>query len=290
MSDQTPPTGDDPTEPPASPPSYGAPTPPPASDGPPAYPSYPSEPGDAGAAYGSPPPPSGPAYDPGTIGPQPYRIGDAFSTGFRLFGKNAVPFILIVVAIGVAVVIFGALSYATSDHQSIRDSDTFSFNSSLTPVSLIFSLLSSVVSTLLSAALVRGALDAVDGKQVTFEGMFAGWDKVQVLIASLIISVLTLIGTLAFIIPGLIVAFLLWYTNFFIVDRREAAFEGVVDSARFTGGHVGALLLTAIVAFLVNIVGICLCGVGLLVSLPVTMIMAACAYRQLQGRPIATGE
>jgi len=297
MSDQTPPTGDDPAESPASPPSYGAPTPPPAPDGPPAYPSYPSYPdepaaGDGGAGY-SPPPPYTPGYGgaaPDGGAPLPYSVGDAWSAGFRLFRQHAGPFVLMALTILITSGIFAGLSFATSDHTTSTSDSSVHLAVNYTPASIIFNLLASIVGTLLTAAMIRGALDAVDGKQVTYGAMFEGWDKIQVLIAAVITRLIIAVGLILCIVPGIIAMFLLYFTNMSLVDRNLPAFEAVKASAEFARAHVGPLLLTALVAILTNIVGACLCLVGLLVSMPVTVIMAAVAFRILQGRPIATAQ
>jgi uncharacterized membrane protein len=116
--------------------------------------------------------------------------------------------------------------------------------------------------------------------------MFTGWNKVQVLIAALLTGILTGIGLVLLVLPGLILMFLLWYTNFFVVDEHASAFDAIGRSVRFTAAHVGPLLLTALLAAVVLIGGAILCLVGLLAAYPIAMLLAAQAFRQLQGRPV----
>ena len=132
-------------------------------------------------------------------------------------------------------------------------------------------------------------LDAVDGRPVSIGGMFEGWDKLQILIAAVVVNILVFVGFLLIIIPGLIVLFLTWFANYFIVDSGKSAFEAISAGASFASKHIGPLPLTGLLAIITNIVGACLCGVGLFVTLPVTIIMAAVAFRQLQGRGVVTG-
>ena len=64
----------------------------------------------------------------------------------------------------------------------------------LTGKQYALNLLASIVGTLLSAGKIRGALDAVDGKPVSYGAMFEGWDKIQVLIAAVITRLIIAVG------------------------------------------------------------------------------------------------
>ena len=257
------------------------PTPPPA--GPPSYPSYPSYPADG----------DGPAFaeEPGAqvpSGPQPYRVGEAFGIGFRLFGKHAPAFLLMMLLIVASALVFGGIGYALSDHQTVTSDNSFDLSAEFSAPQIVLQVIGNIISTLLTAALIKGALDAVDGRTVSVGGMFTGWDKLQVLLAAIVVNVLVAIGLVLLIIPGLIVLFLTWFASYVIVDTGKTVFEAISASASFASAHVGPLLLTGLLAFVANIVGACLCLVGLFVSVPVTIVMAAVAFRQLQGRGVVT--
>jgi uncharacterized membrane protein len=58
-------------------------------------------------------------------------------------------------------------------------------------------------------------------------------------------------------------------------------------SFEVVSGNVGQLLLLAIVCLVLNLVGALLCGVGLLVTLPMTAIAIAYAWRFFTGGMIA---
>lgn len=157
----------------------------------------------------------------------------------------------------------------------------------LSLVGLVFSIVAQVIATLLSAAAVRGALDVVEGQPVSFGAMFERWDKLQVLIAALIIAVVSAVGFILCVLPGIVVIFLTYLTTFFIVGGGRSAIDGITDSVKFTANHVGELLLLALLSVLVIFAGILACLVGLLVAIPVTTIAAAYAFRVLHGLPAA---
>jgi hypothetical protein len=275
-----------PNDPPQDP-VGGTPPPPPAPGQP--YPSY----GDYQQGYPPPPgygqyqqypsyPPPPPGYTGyGAPAGAPYDAGAAFGRAFRLFGRNAGPFVLVTLLIAVVAVVIGLASYAAAP-----DSTSEVGISGNNAGRWVLQIVGNIATTLISAALVKGALDAVDGRPVSFGAMFTGWNKVQVLIAALLTGILTGIGLVLLVLPGLILMFLLWYTNFFVVDEHASAFDAIGRSVRFTAAHVGPLLLTALLAAVVLIGGAVLCLVGLLAAYPIAMLLAAQAFRQLQGRPV----
>ncbi len=92
------------------------------------------------------------------------------------------------------------------------------------------------------------------------------------------------LGLLLLVVPG--VYFILTYQFVFllIVDRHmgvKAAFE---ESARITKGAKWKLLGFTVVSLLVNLAGFIALGVGILVSIPVTMLAYIHIFRLLEGK------
>ncbi|MCU0302023.1 MAG: hypothetical protein MUF35_10555 [Candidatus Nanopelagicales bacterium] len=160
----------------------------------------------------------------------------------------------------------------------------------------VVSVLSFFVSLVVGLGLIRAALEILDGRRPQI-GDLLSTDGIGVyLVASLLVSVLVTVGLVLCIIPGLIIAFLLQFYGYAIVDRRVDAATSAPQSdpigalrASFqvTSSNVGGLLALSIVNLVLNIIGAALCGIGLLVTLPVTAIAIAYAWRQLTGGPIA---
>ena len=239
---------------------------------------------DPNQGYGQPPP-NYPVYgaDPGGMGA--YSPTDAIGYGFGKFKDNAGAFILLaLVAIGTGIVISIIGSIVTGgDALFSYDSNGFQFS----PLAGIFNILGQVAVTLFGAALIRGAFDAVDGREVTLSSMFERWDKLQVLVVALIVSVLTTIGFVLCVLPGFVVIFLTWFAMYFVVERGQDAVTAIKSSFSFTSSHVGPLLLLALLSFLCFVAGALACLVGLLVAYPVVTVAAAYTYRRLQGQPVA---
>jgi uncharacterized membrane protein len=88
------------------------------------------------------------------------------------------------------------------------------------------------------------------------------------------------VGFILCIIPGFIAIFLLQFFPYAIVDgRTEDPIESLKISYDLVKGHAGDLLLLMILIFLLNLLGALLCGLGLIVTIPVSAIATAYAWR-----------
>lgn len=240
-----------------------------------------------------PPPPSyGYGYGYGAPAPQPFDATSAFGFGWKAFWRRPGPFALVTLLIGLvtfALSVRGGLTGSSADVSPNDNPLTIWWQSSiggLTGTSLLFSLLGILVNGFLNAALVRGALDTVDGRQVTVGSMFTRWDRGQVLLAAVIVAAMLWAGSLLCLLPGLVLAFLTWFAAFFVVDRRVRAWDGITASFRFTGRNVGHCLLCGLLAFLFIVVGTLACLVGLLAAWPMVVLAGAYAFRRLHGEPV----
>ncbi|AFA72154.1 putative membrane protein [Gordonia polyisoprenivorans VH2] len=155
---------------------------------------------------------------------------------------------------------------------------------------IIGSLVSGILSVLVQAAFTRGALNELDGKKPSFVDFFTWNNLAQVFVAAILVWIITTIGFILIVIPGLIATFLLWYTLAFAIDRNLSATEAIKGSFELTSKNVGSLLLLAIVVIVLNIVGALLCGIGLLVTGPVTLIASTYAYRVLSGGQVSPAQ
>ncbi len=294
--------------------SEGTPPPPPPEDNsgnepeqsPPASPP-PGEQPSEGTGWGTPPPP--PPGQPGGWGAAPppppgaaagaYSPPDAIGYGWNKFKANPAPLLIgtLILMVVAGVVSFIANLIATglfvSDPSTVINSDgTLQINGgsgffARVLVSMVISLLVGLIAQLILAALVKGALDTVDGKPVSVGGMFEGWDRGAVLVAALIVAVATAIGTLLCYLPGLVVGFLTSYTMFFVVDRGMAPVDAVKASVSFVMANLSNTLVFYLLGVVVIIAGAILCGVGLLAAIPIVLLGAAYTFRRLHDQPVA---
>ncbi|MFZ2530181.1 MAG: hypothetical protein WAX14_21430 [Rhodococcus sp. (in: high G+C Gram-positive bacteria)] len=202
-------------------------------------------------------------------------MGDAIRYGWSKFSANAgmwIGFIVVALVIqGVINIIFGGFD-TTEDFTLWR---------------AIGTVVSAVVGYLIQAAYVRGALHEIDGNRPAFGSFFQFTNVAAVILASVLVALATVIGFVLLIIPGLIVMFVTWWTLPFVIDRNLDAIAAIKSSVQAISSNIGTLLLLALALVGINIVGALLCGLGLLVSVPVSVIASTYAYRVTTGGPVA---
>ncbi|OZE61750.1 hypothetical protein CH270_18650 [Rhodococcus sp. 02-925g] len=271
----------DPQNPGGYPPPQGGYPPPPQGNYPPpqqgGYPppgNYPPPPGDYPQQGGYPPPPQGnypppPSFNEAQM-PTQLSVGSAIGYGWEKFKQNALVWIGIVL---IAAIIQGVLNF-------VLTSDNF-------VLSLIFSVIVGVVALLIQAALVRGALHEVDGIKPAFGSFFQFNNVFAIVIAGILVGIATGIGYILLVIPGLVVTFFTWWTFQFVIDRGDEPIPAIKASAKAIASNGGTIFVLALALFGLNIVGAILLGIGLLVTIPITIIAGTYAYRVTVGGRVA---
>ncbi len=272
----------------APPPGYGMPPPPPPPGGPPppgygAPPAgYPPQPG-----YGTPP--SGPM-------PPQFNVGDAVSWAWNKFTQNAVALIVPVLGYGAVLTVLGLvagfLPVALGQRTDTTYTDAYgntvggasvTFGAASIAVMVIGYILIFVAAIFMAAGFVTGCLDIADGKPVSIGSFFKPRNLGPVFLTALLVAVGTSIGTALCIIPGLIFGFLAQFAIAFVVDRSLSPVDSVKASIATARSNVGGALLSWLVQYAIVLVGELLCGVGLLVALPVALLIQIYTYRKLSG-------
>jgi uncharacterized membrane protein len=283
--------GDTPDETPQDP--YGQQPP----QGPPGEPNYGQPPGQPpyGQPYGQPA--GQPPYGQIPAGGAQFSVGNAFGYGWNKLKANLGPILLAALVLLAVVVVIQILKVVMTGGNDVTfevDPNTGQLESSSGGMlggsilaSVFFGLLSQLASLIIQSGIVKGALDITKGKTVSLGEMFSGIDFVQVVIASLILAVATIIGFVLCVLPGFAVMFFTAFTLYFIIDKGMPAIEAIKASFSFVMANAGTLIVFFLACLAAYLVGALLCGVGLLVAIPVVVIAQAYTYRTLQGEQVA---
>ncbi len=291
------------------PPQQGGYPPPPQQGGypPPPPPSgYPPPPQQGGY----PPPPGAAQYPPafggygagapGYGGGQAFSVGEAFSWAWNKFSKNAGPLIVATLVYGLIVIVLqvvinllqAAVSPGASEYSS--DGSGFSYAFSATSmgvggilVSIVGWFVSLIVGAAIQSAYISGVLDIANGQQVSVGSFFRPRNIGQVIVAGLIVGVITTIGLFLCVIPGLLASIMLLFTVVALLDRNLSAVDAVKTSFDVSKANFGNVFLTWLVCVAIAFVGALLCGVGLLVAVPVATLVLAYAWRRISGGQVA---
>jgi hypothetical protein len=253
-------TNEPPPEQPVPPPSggYGEAAPPPPPTG----------------GYGEVPPPPPPGYAGAPpVGGGPYSASTAWSYGWKKFTGNLGSILIaILVLVGVQIV-FQVVSYF------VRDSYIVSF---------LIGLASWIVSMIIGAGIVRGALDITEGRELDPKTLLTPQKLGEVIVASVLIGIATFIGFILLVIPGLLVAFFTSFTLYFLMDKPElGAIDAIKASFEFTKNNAGNVIVWFLLSLVTYVVGFCLCGVGLIAAIPVIILGTAYTYKTLNNEPVA---
>lgn len=306
-----PPAPPAPPVPPAPPaPSYGqppaGPPPAPAYGQPPAgYPPQASPYGQP-APGGYPPPPPPPGYGQGAPGAYPppaggygapvqaSPIGEAYSYGWKKFTQSGGLFILAALVWFIAAIIllsivgaifggFGALFYPDGD-MSAGLQLGFSLGT------FVFSAVAAIAGYLIQAAFIRAALDVTEGRQLSFGDFFKIVEPGPVILTALILAVVNAVLNAVPFFGGLValaVNFLLLFTFWFVIDKHLAPIDAMKASYQLVTANLSTTILFYLLSIAIFIGGAILCGVGLLVAVPVVLLATAFLFKRLLGDPIA---
>ena len=102
------------------------------------------------------------------------------------------------------------------------------------------------------------------------------------LLAMVMIVVLVCVGLVLLIVPGIIIGLALSLTSYIILTRDLTAWEAIKESARITKGHRFKLFLLSLAIAGLTTVGFLALFVGLLVTIPVSLLAYVHAFRTLE--------
>lgn len=238
------------------------PPPPPPSDG-----GYGAPPPTGG--YGEPPMPPPPA---GPAGGGAYSVGDAWKYGWEKTIANIGQVLIAVLVLFAVQVVFNFAGFAI-DSLILR---------------WVLNLVAWVVSMIIAAGIVRFALDVTEGKQLNAATLLTPNKLGDVVVASILIGIATFVGLILCVIPGLLVMFFTSYTLYFLMDKPElGAIDAIKASFEFTKANAGNVILWFLLGLVTWFVGALLCGIGLLLAIPVVLIGTAYTYKTINNEPVA---
>ncbi|WNG80868.1 hypothetical protein C6A86_022105 [Mycobacterium sp. ITM-2016-00316] len=287
-----PPQGNYPPPPGAYPPPGGYP-PPPGAYPPPG--GYPPPPGNYPPPQGNYPPPGYPVPGSPGFGAPAYRVGEAVSWAWNKFSKNAAAILVPTLVFGVVYAVLQGViqtistAFSTVDSSSYGDGYSASISMGLggIVVSVIGGIITVIVAAVVQSAYIGGMLDIANGQPVEIGSFFKPRNVVNVIIASVLSSIIVAIGVLLCIVPGVIATIMLFFTTAVVVDRNVSGIDGLSTSFNMAKANFGPVALTWLTTIGIGILGVLACLVGLIVAYPVIALVTVYAYRKLSGGYVA---
>ena len=121
--------------------------------------------------------------------------------------------------------------------------------------------------------------DEIEAGQI-LAGLGAFWSSLG---AGLLITAAVAVASAAIVVPGVVLAILWSFSIHFVALQGATSTGAMLASWRLTRRHVGSVLLLWLTVLALNLLG-SVVVVGLLVTLPVSLILSVLAFLELEGQ------
>ncbi|TSC89296.1 MAG: hypothetical protein G01um10143_677 [Parcubacteria group bacterium Gr01-1014_3] len=199
--------------------------------------------------------------------PKLFNLKSTLEYGWGQFTKNFKLFLIVGI-------VMGLVSFLPS---------LFAAEIGQEPVKLgMLNIVSWVLQTFVTIGLLRISLKLNAGHPAIFKDLWSGapW-FFKYFIGSVLYGVAVAAGLILLIIPGIILAVRLKFFDYLIIDKGMNPIEALKASWAMTKGHVWELFVLLFVLALINLAGSLILFVGLLVTVPVSMMATVLVYRKL---------
>jgi uncharacterized membrane protein len=255
----------------------------------------------------SPPPPPPPPPPGGGVpvggGNQPADGPTAIKFGWEKFQQNW-QVILVALIIGfAAIVVLGLIGFFIQRSLTSVDSCTVTNTGNGIRVSSgcgdspgfvtqiiaagIFQVLYYLGTMVLQLFVIRATLMIVRGERLEASKVMSTENLGGYILTGLLVALLTFVGLILCVIPGLAVIFFTIFWGYFVVDKNMKPVEAITASFNLVKDNAGVVIIFLLLSWLVTLVGFIACIVGLFVAIPVVVIATGYMYKRLQGEPVA---
>ena len=148
--------------------------------------------------------------------------------------------------------------------------------------SLVIFIIGIIGGTILEMGILLITLELYDRKKPYYKDILIPKQYLlRYLIAKIAYTLVIIAGFILLIIPGFIWGIKYSFVRYLIVDKGMSIKEAFAESSRITSGSKWNIFWLSLLMALINIVGVLALGVGLLLSIPVTIMAFTYAYRKL---------
>lgn len=140
---------------------------------------------------------------------------------------------------------------------------------------------------LLQAAMVRGALYETDGYRPGFGSYFYLGGMTNAFLTALLAFLATALASALCLLPGIAVGIGCMFSLHFAIEQEQSPVEAIKSSFLLVLRDPVQVLLLVLTVIIVTVLGLLVCGFGLLAAGPVATIAVTYAYRTLTGGPVS---
>jgi len=152
---------------------------------------------------------------------------------------------------------------------------------------LVGAIIFGVLAWLATIGLYRAGLKTSLGEVPGFHNLTTGEHLGKYIVVAIVYGLLSAVGLILCILPGIIVIFLFQFSPFYALDKGQGVGEAFGNSYRVVTKNILPVIITAIVNIVAAFVGSLFWGVLTLVALPFAILFTVHVYRQLNQEPVA---
>ncbi len=223
------------------------------------------------------PSPNAPQY--GGSGPQPWEIGEVLGHAWNVFKPN---WATLVFSFLLGRLIGGLPNYIPAVVVATRAVEQGS--ETYWVIYSICTFIGLLVGAFFQVGFVKIWLAAARGMTPEFGDLFSGGGRYFAMLGTMFLVLLAiLLGYLALIVPGVILALGLSFSYFYVVDQNMGPIEAMKASWAATKGQKGKIFLFGLASALLFLAALLACCFPALVAAPVIGIAAATIYVRISG-------
>jgi uncharacterized membrane protein len=200
------------------------------------------------------------------------KIGDYFSRGWEIFKQKAPLFILFTLLLFIIQVVIAVLPYplgSNSDEPVPGGILNFAFN---------------VITPALTAGYYFVAFQLARGRDAVFGDFFLGCNKfLPIFLTALVAGILTAIGFVLLILPGIYLAVAYLFAQPLVIDKSADFWQAMETSRKLITKKWFSFFGLLLLLFLLNLAGAIVLGIGLLVTVPLSVCIISAAYEDIVG-------
>ena len=139
------------------------------------------------------------------------------------------------------------------------------------------------IQLLTSIGLISIFLDIYDYKIVYLSSLFKS-SKIMLMsyfATSLFYGILVIIGLFALIIPGIYLFIRFFFATYAVIDKKVDPIEALAFSGKITNNNLLKLSLFVLSIIGINVIGVLSLGIGLFLTLPISILAIIHVYRVL---------
>jgi uncharacterized membrane protein len=197
-----------------------------------------------------------------------FSCSEAFKFGWETVKNNFGFFIGLTIIYGLIIFVPSGIA------ESLKKTSTALY--------ILTAIIASVINTIVHMGLVKILLNFHDGKNAKISDLFSCASLfLKYATGSILYALIAVGGMLLLIVPGIIWMVQFSFCGYIIVDKMLGPIAALKRSSAITKGVKWQLFIFSLLFFGINILGMLALFVGLLVTLPLTMLAAVFVYRKL---------